>query len=421
MEPMFSHGVERKEMTDSWWYLHGPCVRRRCHCCINLSVVSLAFRLLTHLLADKANAVGLLTKTLWIRKCQGEKAEWNWNGKEWRCGGVMQRVWSREGWRLGTVWSSPGLCGLNTWEENMMPPPALLQSELERQARHISGRHSMSGLFISWLGAKVWEIGKRKFGFDSRTEKQEGQGSGVTCKVTWLVCFLQPGPPPIDIVGRQIYFFSCSPSVLEASLSVFLYRPWCPGSITWPRTLHRGVSIQAVCLFSIPLLLLLPGRFPRRDLWRWKGFQNLFCVNAARFQLQFFNILKSFGQEYVFSFHKRDTVLSIHHIRRHILSIFPFLWMLTLIFGLKWLSILHYQVAIFHFLINKYLWRRYSELFRVLPTTFNIHGWLLPKSVASVVVTKWSFKKNFIISSKFCSWDSTVRKSFSFSLITLCI
>lgn len=106
MEPTFSHGVERKEMTDSWWHPHSPRVRR-CHCCISLSVVSLASCLLTHLLADKANAVGLLTKTLWIRKCQGEKAEWNWNGKECRCGGVMQRVWSREGVKAGDSVKQP--------------------------------------------------------------------------------------------------------------------------------------------------------------------------------------------------------------------------------------------------------------------------------------------------------------------------
>lgn len=47
-------------MTDNWQYHHGPHVRRRCCHCIGLSVVSSYLLLLTHVLADKANAVGLL-------------------------------------------------------------------------------------------------------------------------------------------------------------------------------------------------------------------------------------------------------------------------------------------------------------------------------------------------------------------------
>lgn len=92
----------------------------------------------------------------------------------------------------------------------------------------------MSSLSTCQLGAKVWEIGKTKFGFDNRKKWQEGWEPGVTCDSAWHACF---SPTWLAVhwycEWRQICSLSCYPSVLEASLLVFCTIPWCPRSITW--------------------------------------------------------------------------------------------------------------------------------------------------------------------------------------------
>lgn len=154
---------------------------------------------------------------------------------------------------LGTLWRSTGLSGPEHLEGYDTTPLHWSKPSWKQQAR-LTQLWGIWCLVFCVVGGVECEIGKRRFGFDSRIEKQEGQGFCVTCNVPHGSCVSSSlAHHPLILWEDRFTFFSLFSFCLGDQPIVFLYRPWCQG-VSWPRICTEEFPIkQKVCSLQHPV------------------------------------------------------------------------------------------------------------------------------------------------------------------------